>query len=110
MWFIAPDTQTDRLTYDGPYQSQIMFTTIQRHNSGGGLNTGTLTQMMVSPQSSTWRKPSDVSVGTSHCWSTDIQSVRVNVTSNTTMSVVVGQDRVRRSHLHPLERRITARI
>ena len=27
MWFIAPDTQTDRLTYDGPYQSQIMFTT-----------------------------------------------------------------------------------
>ncbi|MBI3430230.1 MAG: hypothetical protein HY050_09310 [Actinobacteria bacterium] len=92
MWFISPETETDRLTYDGQYQSQIMFSV---DPSGivriGGLNSsGTLMQMMVSPQASTWRKPSDVTVGSTHCWSTDSQSVSVSVTSGTTMSVVVG--------------------
>lgn len=92
MWFISPDTQTDHLTLDGFYQSQIMLST---DPSGivriGGLNTsGTLSQMMVSPQASTWIKPSDVVVGSSHCWSNDTQSVAVTVTSKTTMSVIVG--------------------
>lgn len=92
MWFISPDTQTDHLAYDGAYQSQIMLST---DPSGilriGGLNTsGTPSQMMVSPQSSTWLKPSDVKVGSSHCWSTDLQSVAVKVIGNKTMSVVVG--------------------
>ena len=92
MWFISPDTQTDHLAYDGAYQSQIMFSV---DPSGliriGGLNTsGTLSQMMVSPQSSTWIKPSDVKVGAGHCWSTDVQSVAVKVIDNRTMSVIVG--------------------
>lgn len=92
MWFISPDTQTDHLAYDGAYQSQIMFSV---DPSGilriGGLNTsGTLSQMMVSPQSSTWLKPSEVKIGLSHCWSTELQSVAVKVISNRTMSVVVG--------------------
>ncbi|HUW88398.1 MAG TPA: hypothetical protein VMW30_08510 [Candidatus Paceibacterota bacterium] len=94
MWFISPNTKTDHLTYDGAYQSQIMFSV---DPSGilriGGLNTsGTLSQMMVSPQSSTWLKPSDVKVGSSHCWSTDLQSVAVKVMDNKTMSVVVGTE------------------
>lgn len=92
MWFINQDTQTDHLSYDGSYQSQIMFST---DPSGlvriGGLNaSGSLSQMMVSPQSPTWGKPSDVIVGSSHCWSNDTQSVAVTVTSRTTMSVIVG--------------------
>ncbi len=92
MWFISQDTQTDHLTYDGSYQSQIMFST---DPSGlvriGGLNaSGSISQMMVGSQSSTWRKPSDVIVGSSHCWSNDTQSVAVTVTSKTTMSVIVG--------------------
>ena len=71
MWFISSDTQTDHPNLDGFYQSQIMFST---DPSGivriGGLNTsGTLSQMMVSPQAVTWIKPSDVIVGSSHCWS-----------------------------------------
>jgi len=92
MWFISPDTQTDHLTLDGFYQSQIMLST---DPSGivriGGLNTsGSLSQMMVSQQAATWAKPSDVIVGSSHCWSNDTQSVAVTVLSKTTMSVVVG--------------------
>ena len=92
MWFISPNTETDHLAIEGAYQSQIMLTV---DPSGilriGGLNTsGTLSQMMVSPQSTTWLKPSAVTVGSTHCWSNDIQSVSVNVTSNTTMSVLVG--------------------
>lgn len=92
MWFIGQDTITDHLTYDGAYQSQIMFST---DPSGllriGGLNaSGSPTQMMVNPQSSTWIKPSDVVVGASHCWSNDTQSVAVTLTSKTTMSVIVG--------------------
>lgn len=92
MWFLSTDTQTDHLTYDGAYQSQIMFSV---DPSGilriGGLNpTGSLTQMMVSPQSSTWLKPVDVKVGASHCWSNDSQSVAVKVIDNRTMSVIVA--------------------
>lgn len=92
MWFIGPDTQTDHLSLDGFYQSQIMLST---DPSGivriGGLNTsGSLSQMMVSPQTATWGKPSDVKVGSNHCWSNDSQSVAVTVTSKTTMSVIVG--------------------
>lgn len=94
MWFISPETQTDHLTYDGAYQSQIMFSIDpSRILRIGGLNTsGTLSQMMVSPQSSTWLRPSDVKVGSSHCWSTDLQSVAVKVIDNRTMSVVVGAE------------------
>lgn len=92
MWFASQSTQTDHLTYDGAYQSQIMFST---DPSGivriGGLNaSGSLNQMMVSPQFPTWGKPSDVIVGASHCWSSDTQSVAITLTSNTTMSVIVG--------------------
>lgn len=92
MWFIAQNTQVDHLVLDGPYQSQIMFSL---DPSGiiriGGLNTSSnLSQMMVSPQSPTWKKPSDVVIAASHCWSNDTQSVSVTVISNTTMSVVVG--------------------
>ncbi|MEI9907359.1 MAG: hypothetical protein WDO06_05080 [Actinomycetota bacterium] len=92
MWFISPTTETDHLVYDGFYQSQIMLT---EDASGiiriGGLNTsGSLSQMMVSPKTPTWAKPSSIKVGASHCWSTDSQSVNVKVTSDTTMSVLVG--------------------
>lgn len=92
MWFISQDTQTDHLSYDGSYQSQIMFST---DPSGlvriGGLNaSGSISQMMVGSQSPTWSKPSDVAIGSSHCWSNDTQSVAVTVTSKTMMSVIVG--------------------
>ena len=92
MWFISPNTPTDHLSWDGFYQSQIMLSTDPIGTVRiGGLNTsGTLSQMMISPQSPTWGKPSDVMVGTSHCWSNDTQSVGVTLTSKATMSVIVG--------------------
>ena len=93
MWFIAPDTLTDHLSYEGAYQSQIMFTT---DPSGiiriGGLNSSaSLNQMMLSPQSTTYRKPADVKIGDTQCWSTANQSVRVNVVNTVTMTVIVGK-------------------
>lgn len=92
MWFINPITETDRLTWDGFYQSQIMFST---DASGliriGGLNSsGSLSQMMVSSNSPSWAKPSTILVGASHCWATDTQSVSVKVNSQNTISVLVG--------------------
>ena len=92
MWFVGTDTMTDHLAYEGAYQSQIMLSTDTDMNVRiGGLNTSaSLTQMFVGPQMSTWRKPSDVLVGETQCWSDDKQSVRVKVMSTTTMSVNVG--------------------
>ena len=92
MWFINESTENDRLVYDGAYQSQIMFST---DPSGivriGGLNaSGPPAQMMVSPNASTWKKPSDIAVGATYCWSNAQQSVRVNLISEKTMSVLVG--------------------
>lgn len=92
MWFINESTENDRLVYDGAYQSQIMFSI---DPSGivriGGLNaSGAPAQMMVSSNASTWKKPSDITVGTTHCWSNAQQSVRVNLISEKTMSVLVG--------------------
>jgi hypothetical protein len=92
MWFKGPDTKTDVLSYDGFYQSQILFYT---DASGtiriGGLNsTQPIHQMRVGPESPTWGKPSDVTVGTTHCWSDDKQAVAVSVTSKLTISVIVG--------------------
>ncbi len=92
MWFISESTENDRLVYDGAYQSQIMFSI---DASGiiriGGLNaSGAPTQMMVSSNASTWRKPSDITIGATHCWSNAQQSVRVNLISEKTMSVLVG--------------------
>lgn len=92
MWFISENTEVDRLVYDGAYQSQIMFSI---DASGiiriGGLNaSGAPTQMMVSSNSSTWKKPSDITIGATHCWSNSQQSVRVNLISEKTMSVLVG--------------------
>lgn len=92
MWFINESTENDRLVYDGAYQSQIMFSTdpngIVRV---GGLNaSGPPAQMMVSSNESTWKKPSDITVGATHCWSNAQQSVRVNLISEKTMSVLVG--------------------
>ena len=92
MWFISENTENDHLTLEGAYQSQIMFSI---DASGivriGGLNaSGSLSQMMISSNASTWKKPSDISVGATHCWSNSQQSVKVNVTSEKTMSVLVG--------------------
>lgn len=92
MWFISESTENDRLVYDGAYQSQIMFSI---DASGiiriGGLNaSGAPTQMMVSSNASTWRKPSDITIGATHCWSNAQQSVRVNLISEKIMSVLVG--------------------
>ncbi len=92
MWFVSPTTKTDQLTWDGFYQSQIMLHT---DPSGtiriGGLNaTQPIHQMMIGPEDSTWAKPTDIIVGATHCWSDNKQSVKVQLTTATTMSVVVG--------------------
>jgi hypothetical protein len=93
MWFISESTKTDQLLYDGAYQSQISFVV---DPSGilriGGLNAlGALKQMMISSNtSSTWKKPSDILIGATHCWSDSDQSVKVNVINEKTMSVLVG--------------------
>jgi hypothetical protein len=93
MWFISESTKTDQLFYDGAYQSQISFVV---DPSGilriGGLNAlGALKQMMISSNtSSTWKKPSDIIIGATHCWSDSDQSVKVNVINEKTMSVLVG--------------------
>ena len=92
MWFISPNTLTDVLSFDGPYQSQIMFTT---DASGtvriGGLNASSgQMQMMVSSNAPTWKKPVDVRVGDSYCWSTARQSVKVHVISTKSMAVLVA--------------------
>ena len=92
MWFISENTENDRLVYEGAYQSQIMFSI---DPSGiirvGGLNaSGAPSQMMISSNASTWKKPSDIAIGATHCWSNSQQSVRVNLISEKTMSVLVG--------------------
>ena len=92
MWFISESTKTDQLVYDGAYQSQISFVL---DASGilriGGLNaSGALKQMMISSNTSTWKKPSDILIGATHCWSDSDQSVKVNVISQKTMAVLVG--------------------
>ena len=92
MWFISENALNDHLTYDGAYQSQISFVV---DASGilriGGLNaSGALKQMMVSSNASTWKKPSDILIGTTHCWSDSDQSVKVNLTNQKTMAVLVG--------------------
>jgi hypothetical protein len=92
MWFISESTKTDQLLYDGAYQSQISFVV---DASGilriGGLNaSGALKQMMISSNTSTWKKPSDILIGATHCWSDSDQSVKVNVISQKTMAVLVG--------------------
>jgi hypothetical protein len=92
MWFISESTEIDRLVYDGAYQSQIMFSL---DASGiiriGGLNaSGAPAQMMISSNASTWKKPTDITIGATHCWSNSQQSVRVNLISEKTMSVLVG--------------------
>jgi hypothetical protein len=92
MWFISESTQTDRLLYDGAYQSQIMFVV---DPSGvlriGGLNaSGAPAQMMVSSNATTWKNPSDILIGATHCWSDSQQSVKVNVINEKTMAVLVG--------------------
>jgi hypothetical protein len=57
----------------------------------GGLNaSGALKQMMVSSNASTWKKPSDILIGVTHCWSDSDQSVKVNLTNQKTMAVLVG--------------------
>ena len=92
MWFISANTITDQLTYDGPYQSQIMFTAdaIKTIRIGGLNASGTPSQMMVSSDMPTWKNPSDVKIGDTQCWSTAQQSVKVHVISNKAMSVLVG--------------------
>ncbi len=92
MWFVSPDTKTDQLTWDGFYQSQIMLHT---DPSGtiriGGLNaTQPIHQMFINTGDTTWSKTTDITVGASHCWSDAKQSVKVLLTTATTMSVVVG--------------------
>jgi len=92
MWFISESTKNDQLLYDGAYQSQISFVV---DASGilriGGLNvSGALKQMMVSSNASTWKKPSDILIGATHCWSDSDQSVKVNLTNQKTMAVLVG--------------------
>ena len=92
MWFISESTQTDRLLYDGAYQSQIMFVV---DPSGilriGGLNaSGAPKQMMISSNASTSKKPTDILIGATHCWSDSEQSVKVNVINEKTMAVLVG--------------------
>ena len=92
MWFISESTKTDQLLYDGAYQSQISFVVdangILRI---GGLNaSGALKQMMISSNTRTWKKPSDILIGATHCWSDSDQSVKVNVISQKTMAVLVG--------------------
>jgi hypothetical protein len=92
MWFISETTLNDHVTYDGAYQSQIMFSV---DPSGivriGGLNaSGAPAQMMISPNTSTWKRPAEISVGSTHCWSNENQAVKVSVTSDRTMSVLVG--------------------
>lgn len=92
MWFISESTLNDHLVNEGAYQSQIMFST---DPSGmvriGGLNAaGAPAQMMVASNASTWKRPTDIAVGASHCWSSSQQSVKISVISDKTISVLVG--------------------
>jgi hypothetical protein len=92
MWFISPETKTDVLTFDGPYQSQIMLT---KDASGtvriGGLAAGgNFQQIFIGRESPTYAIPADIKVGQSHCWSDPTQSVQVTVITEKSMQVVVG--------------------
>lgn len=91
MWFL-PGAIVDALTYDGPYQSQIMLTTDPLGTVRiGGLNpSGTLSQLILPTSNPTWRDPAGVRVGDSHCWSEDGRSVLVSVLDASRMRVVTG--------------------
>jgi len=92
MWFFSQDTKTDALTYDGPYQSQIMLSA----DASGMVRIGGLaanrnfTQMMIGAESPTYIQPEQVGVGQEHCWSNNSQSVKVSLISDLSMKVLVG--------------------
>lgn len=91
MWFL-PGATIDALTYDGPYQSQILLTTDPLGTVRiGGLNpVGAPTQMILPSNNPTWRDPATIRVGDTHCWSEAGRSVLVSVLDATRMRVVTA--------------------
>ena len=103
MWFLGA-AKVNELTFQGTafsdpsmgpagqYQSQILLTTdADGMVRIGGLNaSGPLGQMMVGTNQASWKAPETVAVGQTHCWSDARQSVKVQVSTRTTMTVVVG--------------------
>ena len=103
MWF-RPGAQVNSLTFEGTvfgdpavgsagqYMSQIAFTTdADGMVRIGGLNVAApLGQMMVGSNHATWKKPEELTVGQTHCWTDSRQSVKVQLTSSTTLVAVVG--------------------
>ncbi len=91
MWFL-PGAAVDVMTYDGPYQSQIMLTMDPAGSIRiGGLNpSGVLSQLILPTSEPSWRDPATVRVGDSHCWSETGRSVLVSVLDARRMRVVTG--------------------
>jgi len=104
LWF-RPGAQVNNLTFEGTafsdptsvgpagqYMSQILFTTdADGAIRIGGLNVAApLGQMIVGTNQSTWKRPEELTVGQTHCWTDSRQSVKVQLTSSTTLVAVVG--------------------
>lgn len=102
-WFL-PNAKVNDLTFEGAsfsdsavgpageYMSQIALTTdADGMVRIGGLNIAApLNQMMVGSNQATWKKPEDIKVGDTHCWTDSRQSVKVQVISTTSLVAVVG--------------------
>jgi hypothetical protein len=103
LWFL-PNAKVNDLKFEGAsfadaavgpagqYMSQIALTTdADGMVRIGGLNVASpLGQMMVGSNQATWKKPEDVKVGQTHCWTDSRQSVKVQLVSAASLVAVVG--------------------
>jgi hypothetical protein len=103
LWFL-PNAKVNDLKFEGAsfgdaavgpagqYMSQIALTTdADGMVRIGGLNVASpLGQMMVGSNQATWKKPEDIKVGETHCWTDSRQSVKVQLVSAVSLVAVVG--------------------
>jgi hypothetical protein len=103
LWFL-PNAKVNDLKFEGAsfgdaavgpagqYMSQIALTTdADGMVRIGGLNVASpLGQMMVGSNQATWKKPEDIKVGQTHCWTDSRQSVKVQLVSAASLVAVVG--------------------
>ena len=103
LWFL-PNAKVNDLKFEGAsfgdaavgpagqYMSQIALTTdADGMVRIGGLNVASpLGQMMVGSNQATWKKPEDIKVGQTHCWTDSRQSVKVQLVSAGSLVAVVG--------------------
>jgi len=102
-WFL-PNAKVNDLKFEGAsfgdarvgtagqYMSQILLTTDASEMVRiGGLNVASpLGQMMVGSNQATWKKPEDIKVGQTHCWTDSRQSVKVQLVSAVSLVAAVG--------------------